>query len=406
MPTALKLALLTPLVLLTHALPVASGQGLWKRFMPVKRVAADPQANYSLADTNGPWMVMACTFSGEGAERQARELVYEFRQRFNLPAYAHAMQFDLSGETVGRGIDKYGSPVRMRHKKGDRLQEWAVLVGDFPSIDDPQAQKLLKTIKTVKPQALDPTARGGETTQSLALARASQRLFVPRIGKSKQLGPMRTAFMARNPLLPQEYFVPKGVDKFVEKMNSGARYSLLKNPKAFTIRVATFGGENVLQGAANAPKRGRNELSPLEEAAFNAELLAAAMRDANWEAYEFHDRYQSMVTVGGFDAAELKSPSQEMVRIFRTFGAGFNTPEDPLQNAKLERVVQRRAAASLQQFHQQLAGMRGQISGGLKPKFARVPPKSKNARVIPFDIYPEVVEVPKKTISSGFAWRR
>ena len=115
---------------------------------------------------------------------------------------------------------------------------------------------------------------------------------------------------------------------------------------------------------------------------------------------------QSMVTVGGFDAAELKSPSQEMVRIFRTFGAGFNTPEDPLQNAKLERVVQHRAAASLQQFHQQLAGMRGQISGGLKPKFARVPPKSKNARVIPFDIYPEVVEVPKKTISSGFAWRR
>ena len=210
MPTALKLALLTPLVLLTHALPVASGQGLWKRFMPVKRVAADPQANYSLADTNGPWMVMACTFSGEGAERQARELVYEFRQRFNLPAYAHAMQFDLSGETVGRGIDKYGSPVRMRHKKGDRLQEWAVLVGDFPSIDDPQAQKLLKTIKTVKPQALDPTARGGETTQSLALARASQRLFVPRIGKSKQLGPMRTAFYGSEPVAASRVLCAQG----------------------------------------------------------------------------------------------------------------------------------------------------------------------------------------------------
>lgn len=393
------------LAVLALSAPRAAGQGFLKRFLPVKRVAAEPGADYTLEQENGPWMVMACTFSGEGAESQCRDLVLEFRKRFNLPAYAHAMQFDLANEPVGRGIDKYGAPVRMKYRKGDRLQEWAVLVGNFPTIDDPQAQKLLQTIKTMHPDALDPETRGGDTAQSLAKARGMQRLFVSRLKESKQLGPMRTAFMARNPLLPQEYFVPKGVDKFVEKMNSGARHSLLKNTKPYTVKVATFTGETVLQGAKNAPTRGANELSPLEEAAFNAEQLAGAMREAGWEAYEFHDRHESIVTVGGFDEENPQQTSQEVMRIFRTFGAQFNTPEDPLQHAKLDHVVQTQTEQRLKQFNRRFNSPHATVTGGMKPKFARIPPKSKNARVIPFDIYPEVIEVPQKTISSGFAWR-
>ncbi|MEM6331453.1 MAG: hypothetical protein AAF790_14575 [Planctomycetota bacterium] len=388
----------------------AQAEPLWKRFMPVKRVPADAAASYTLAEGNGPWMIMACTFSGPGAEAQARELVLEFRQRYNTPAFAHAMQFDLSSETVGRGIDKYGAPIKMRHKRGDRLQEWAVLAGEFPSIDDPQAQKLLRSVKTMRPEALNPQARGGETSQSLAFARSVQRRLVPRLGQSKQLGPMRTAFLARNPLLPREYFVPKGVDKFVEKMNRGARYSLLNNPKPFTVKVATFSGQTVIQGAANAPKAKRRKLSPLEEAAYNAELLAAALREANFEAYEFHDRYQSIVTVGGFDAADLKAPPAEMAQIFRTFGAAFNTPEDPLQHARLDQkvgsITQQHLLQFQQQFRQRQQNQPSMLAGGLKPKFARVPPKAKDARVIPFDIQPEVIEAPKKTVSGFFAWGR
>ncbi|MEN1681081.1 MAG: hypothetical protein AAGJ46_15955, partial [Planctomycetota bacterium] len=230
----------------------ANAERLWKRFLPVSRVEADPAADYTLTQKNGPWLVMACTFSGEGAEAQARQLVMEFRQRYNLPAYVHDMEFKLDEGRVGLGVDQYGAPVRMKHRKGDRLQEWAVLVGDYPSIDDADAQKLLRTIKSLEPETLKPGA-DGSTAQSLAVARWSQSLFVPRIGKNQKLGPMRAAFMARNPVLPQEYFTPKGVDKLVEKWNADFEHSLLKNPSKYTVCVATFTGKTVLESAKNAP---------------------------------------------------------------------------------------------------------------------------------------------------------
>ncbi|MEM8865870.1 MAG: hypothetical protein AAGF31_10040 [Planctomycetota bacterium] len=391
----------------------ASAQAFWKRFVPVQRVEADQAADYSLTQENGPWLVMACTFSGEGAERQARDLVVEFRKRFNIPAYAHAMEFNMSGEAVGRGLDKYGAPVRMKYRKGDRLQEWAVLAGDFPTIDDPEGQKLLQTIKTLRPDALTP-GENGETSQSLALARLSQAVFVPRIGNNKQLGPMRTAFMARNPMLPQEYFVPKGVDKFVEKMNRGLPYSLLNNKKKFTVKVATFDGQTELQGAKTTSKgrRKRNKRSALEEAVDNAELLAAEMRKAGFDAYSFHDRHESIVTVGGFDAVTQRgfdgsqAPVPEIAQLLRTFGARFNTPEDPLQRAQMPMHVRAKAEQNRQKFKQVFQAEHTQVAGGLTPKFARVPPNSPNAKVIPFDIHPTLMEVPSKTISAGFAWRR
>ena len=47
--------------------------------MPRKRVAADPNGDYSLAEKNGPWLIMAMSFNGEGGETEARELVTELR---------------------------------------------------------------------------------------------------------------------------------------------------------------------------------------------------------------------------------------------------------------------------------------------------------------------------------------
>lgn len=399
-------------VLLAAATP-ADADRLWKRFVPVGRVEADPAADYTLTQKNGPWLVMACTFSGEGAEAQARRLVLEFRQRFNLPAYVHAMEFKLDEGRVGLGVDKYGAPVRMKHRKGDRLHEWAVLVGDYPSVDDADAQKLLRTVKSLEPESLKPGA-DGETSQSLALARWSQALFVTRLNKDTQLGPMRAAFMARNPVLPQEYFTPKGVDKLVEKWNADFEHSLLNNPSKYTVRVATFTGKTILESAKNAPSLDSlgARKGGLEEAGVLAHELCEEMNRVGIKAYEFHDRTQSIVTVGGFEQAALRgadgkpAPVPAIAQIIRTFGAEFNTPEDPLQRAGLERIVGGQLQARRQQFNQQFAQQHGQTPGVMKPKFARVPPRSKNAKVIPFDIQPTVIEVPKKTISAGFAWGR
>ncbi len=392
----------------------ASAQ-FWKRFVPVERVAASVDHDFRVAEANGPWMVMATTFTGEGAESQARELAGEFRTRYNLPAYVHEMTFDFTGEVDGRGVDKYGAPVKMKYRNGERSQQWAVLVGDFPSIDDPQAQALLGRVKRMQPQALVPS-EDGATAQSYASIRAFQRTVVERLSLSKELGPMRTAFMTRNPILPQEYFTPKGVDKFVEKMNSGVDHSLLDCPQRYTVRVATFRGKAILQGASSAMSsriRGvkKQEQDPLMEAAENAHLLCEELRAKGWEAYEFHDVEESYVTIGAFaevgqaDAAGGQHAIPEVDRIVRTFGAAYNTPSDPLEQAQLPLTVNSQAEERRQVFDQLFSSEVGQAAKGLNPKFARVPPGSPKARIIPFDIHPFVIEAPKRSVSSSFAWR-
>ena len=104
--------------------------------------------------------------------------------------------------------------------------------------------------------------------------------------------------------LPDSYFTPKGVDKFVEKMNKDFDYSALKIPGKQTIRVATFRGRGTLVGASQSrsskTRRKNADTDPLMEAAENAHLLCEEMRRKGWEAYEFHDTTESWVSVGSF----------------------------------------------------------------------------------------------------------
>jgi hypothetical protein len=45
----------------------------------------------------------------------------------------------------------------------------------------------------------------------------------------------------------------------------------------------------------------RRDMAKLDKAALNASKLCAALRDKGVEAYEFHDRTESFVTVGSFN---------------------------------------------------------------------------------------------------------
>ena len=83
------------------------------------------------------------------------------------------MAFDYSEKSPGRGLDEYGAPVRRRYQRGDRVRELAVLVGNFPSIDDPDAQEALERIKTMRPNALQ-VKDGQHTSQSMAQVREWQ----------------------------------------------------------------------------------------------------------------------------------------------------------------------------------------------------------------------------------------
>ena len=412
-----------PLVLLAVLIAAAVAEGqLWKRLVPTDRVAADPQGDYTLKETNGPWLIMAATFTGEGAEDQARRLTLELRQQFNLASFLHQMAFNYSDDAAGQGTGGqgnggYGAPQRKRYRREGDMQ-FAVLVGEFPRIDDPEAQEMLDRIKQLRPKALH-VEDGGKTAQALVQMRAFQDVMMAKMGVERNRGPMGQAFLARNPLLKREYFVPKGVDDFVAKMNSGVKYSLLDCPGNYSVRVATFRGRSVLQTSATddgpvggKSRRNKSNDDALVEAAENAHLLTEELRAHNWEAYEFHDRTESIVTIGSFDEVAKKMPDGRLVatpavhRILETFGAAYDTPADPLNNLGNDATMQRRVDQKEQEFNQRFSQKQGQAVTGLNPKHVNILRKKggklRTERLIPIDIYPQAMEVPKRSISSAY----
>jgi hypothetical protein len=370
-----------------------SAEPLWRQIMPRKKVAADPNADYTLTEQNGPWLIMAASFNGERGEADAKALVLELRERFNLPAYYYGMTFKIGDERIGRGIDEYGAHIRRRYNRGNEVLEHAVLVGEFPAIDDPEGQSLLERVKTIEPNALKGDAAEG-TTQNLAEARQLYKSVKQSLGKATPAGPMSHAFISRNPLLPKEYFTP-GLDPFIVELNKGLDYSLLKCPRKYTIKVATFRGRTTLQ----------KDNDPLIVAAKNAHELTIALRSKGWEAYEFHDQHESYVTVGSYDEMQdlgdgrLAASTREAQIVVNTFGAstpniGFERPAyDALgMDAQDIQKVQADEARIEQQYDQWMGG----VKGGFHPK---------QFVGLPFDIQPAPIVAPKESISSAYARR-
>jgi hypothetical protein len=372
-----------------------------------------------LTQENGPWMIVAASFSGEKAQEQAQALVDELRSNYRLAAYMHEMNFKFDDERPGRGLDEYGAPIRRRYQRGEVVHELAVLVGDFPSIDDPEAQRMLERIKTLEPEALNRDVR--ETAQSMAQVRKFEDALLEKLGKSRKRGPMAKAFLTRNPMLPREYLVPKGVDPFVAKMNDGVEHSLLDCAGNYTIRVATFRGKSILQTSAKLDgpsksfwNRGKSdEESALVEAAENAHLLTRELRAHGWEAYEFHDRTESIVTIGSFEQVAQRLPDGRVLaepnveRIIKTFGAAYDTPADPLSGIGNDDLNQRLVEAQEQQVKMQISGHEGQVVPGMNPKHVKIlKGRGKNVkveRIIPMDICPQAIEVPRRSVSSAYA---
>jgi len=346
---------------------VVNAQPPWGNLFTFNRVDADPDKPYPLTEQNGPWMIVACTFSGEAAEQQARELVLELRRRYKLEAYTHRKRFEF-GSTYGRGLDPTGAPIRMRHRIND-LDEIAVMVGNFHSSDDPNAQQTLRKVKTSHPECLE--IRNGKTTnQTLAGWRQIQKYILARGNEKKEKGPMGHAFLTPNPLISDELAAPKGLDPLVVKMNEKVPHSLLNCPGKYTVQVATFKGNVYIK-----PERireiesGKPAESKLAEAAIKAHELTEALRLKGWEAYEFHDRYASIVTVGSF----------------QSIGS-------PRGDGRIE--INPQVHAILRTFGAEAAALPGQGGG-----FTAV----KSVVGIPLDVQPIPVYVPKRSISREMA---
>ncbi len=296
---------------------IASAQPLLFRH----RVEADDNTTYWLTDKDGPWLINCASFNGENGFHQANQLVLELRKKHRLNAYIYKRESSdpewVPGLTWEYYIDEFGQrqlrKQRMHFANPENYSEFAVLVGDFPTIDDHRAEDTLKTIKYLKPEALKFDA-SEQSNQALARYREFQQIVSPK-KEMKEMGPMRQAFLIANPLLPQDYFHQNLYDKLIIDLNRDLDYSLLKCPKPYSVRVATFRGKttfNIADIEAQERQQQRDQQrflklgakltdSKLAEADEKASRLTGALRKHGIEAYEFHDRYESYVCVDSFD---------------------------------------------------------------------------------------------------------
>ncbi len=351
-----------------------AGAAPWERLLTVNRIEADPDKEYRLAENNGPWMILACSFSGEGADEQARELVLELRKRYKLPAYLYEKTFDLTKDSPRRGIDRFGEPQKTRYRRGANYEEMAVLVGDYAAIDDPEAQETLRKLKYYDPDCLK-LEKGEPTAMNLAGFRLIQKYVLAPGSDKKKKGPMGHAFITTNPILPDEYFVPKGLDPLVVKANEGVEHCLLDCAGKYTVQVAHFTGKVIIKqediaAIESGKKRFQENGEGLAAAAEKAHKLTEALRMKGYEAYEFHDRYASIVTVGSFESVGT-----------------------PRADGKIE--INPQIATIIEQFKAKPSsqGLPGQPAGAMVPR---------TLAGVPFDVQPIPVVVPKRSISGAY----
>ena len=283
--------------------------GLLMVCAPVSRLFADDSAvKFPLKPEHGPWLVFAMSFDGSNSKSQAEQLVTELRRDFKLQAYCMSKKLDFTQPVAGAGFDANGNNRKMKFRDQKVINGYAVLVGDFDSIDSAAIKEALRTVKSITPKMLQSAEfaeQDFEKTNSVSVS--SWRDYLRKKAPDKP-GPMASAFTTRNPLLPEDFYRTPEVDQFVKKLNeerAHADFNLLGCPGKFTVRVAVFSGEDRTVGGWGGSGSHQDidskKVSQLELAAEKAALAAKALRKAGYEAYQFHDRTQSIVTVGSFN---------------------------------------------------------------------------------------------------------
>jgi hypothetical protein len=262
--------------------------------------------HYSLTKKHGPWMIMVAAIrdvdddkrfdrrieGGMTAREAADEMVYALRKK-GIPAYIYALD---------EKVEHIASP-NLSESNGRRYiaqQGYiSVMAGNFPSNSDKSAKSVLEYIKNkFNPEFLADAKNGG---------------ILPRT--PGRPSPFSRAFLTVNPLWQGEVRDVEE-DKLIADLNAGYKYSLLENKGKYTVVVATFQGGSVVQVGNNSSTKatgffdrtfGKNLNDFGEDAMQLTEKLRNAKKfgyDTNYEAWVYHDKYKSIVTIGSFDSQD------------------------------------------------------------------------------------------------------
>ena len=271
------------------------------------KIEAVKGKEYFLTKKHGPWMIMVAVFSeppeelkgdGMSPEDAAHSLVHELRQK-GIPAYTFWRK--KSVESI-HTLNRFQQQVEREYELDSEI---CVLAGNYnsPEAKDELAKRTLAWIKKNKPKCLE---EGGIYKQTPG-----------------QPGPLSGAFLTVNPMLSPEEIKKRQKDPELISYNSHFDYSLLDSPGKYTVVVASFYGKSVTQvaGRGNVSKK-LSEGFGLELATDQSWQVMKTLRE-NWnmEAYVFHDRKKSVVTVGSFNSKD----DPRIRQIVQKFAAQWKT---------------------------------------------------------------------------------
>lgn len=327
------------------------------------KVEAVRGKRYRLSPNHGPWMIMVAalrdvpeerrTEGGMTAWQAADQLVYELR-RLGIPAYTYLQTMEMQqvkGLSSGPGKTTEGKYI-------SRHEAIAVVAGNFSSPDQREAKVILKYLKEdFEPKFLDDEDNGA--------------IFARTPGRPN---PLSRAHLTTNPLMPASEVKSRSMDPLIRQLNANMEYSLFRNKGRYSLRVATFKGSAIVQVGNRVNEKAQKNFdkifgSNLDEAGTKAWELTEALRSAsklgferNYDAWVFHDRYESYVTIGS-----------------------FNTPDDP------------RIAVLAKQFKGKNRTHEGQevLTAEVFTIPRNVPIGEQPDKFWMFDVTPKLVEVPR-----------
>jgi hypothetical protein len=267
-------------------------------------VEADPNKEYLITKDAGPWLVRAAVFVGPEAASLAHEMVLEIRSRYNAPAYVFNYGEQQRKEQRARLEEArkqmtgdYKVPLRVTRIE----DQCAVLVGGYKDLDT--ASRAMREIKRWQPptsERLSPEAheiRPDPSDENRGI------LYKGRIN------PFSTSFVVHNPEVPIDRKPDPKANQFYKKLNANESLSLLKCRKPWTLVVATYQGQAVIQ-TDNTKESFFSELfektrgERLAATGQNAHNLGEALRTMKFDAYVLHTTWGSVVTIGGFDGKD------------------------------------------------------------------------------------------------------
>ena len=270
--------------------------------------AADP---YAITPDAGPWVICAASYMGEEAANLSHQMAERLRTDYHLAAYV----FDRGDAERQKDLEEHRQKealwqVRLPFRHPQYTPNYAVLIGGFADID--AANAALLKVKKLEAPVLKLSSGQEATEEEFMIGKRDATHKDTEMVRIK-VNPLARSFVTHNPTVPVDKAEKPKVDPAWKELNAPESYSLLKNPKAWTLVVKEYTAPTSIQQQSGPPSLMAKLTQPdyklgkaMEAAGFQAHTLAEFLRNKQigFDAYVLHTRFSSIVTVGAFDGPD------------------------------------------------------------------------------------------------------